>query len=118
MPGARGVSEREDKNGICLKNGAFYYHDGLTKRIGDSEADWDGLPPIGGERADGHLIGGYHRDRTVTVALFHSLSDGRGLLFFAEELLCAYAACASGEAYAPDTTQKMRLPAQIRWCLR
>ena len=31
--------------GICLKDGAFYYHDSLTKTIRVSEADWEDLPP-------------------------------------------------------------------------
>lgn len=61
--------------------------------------------PIGGESAEDHLIGVYHKDRTLTVVLFQGLTDGRGLFFFVEELLRAYSACTSGEAYVPETTQ-------------
>ena len=88
--------------GICQKNDAFYYHEGLAKTIQVSEADWEDLPPVGGESAQGHLIGIYHRDRTLTVSFFHGLTDGRGMFFFVEELLRAYEAYTRGEEYVPD----------------
>ncbi|MBQ8093748.1 MAG: hypothetical protein IJ242_09260 [Clostridia bacterium] len=89
--------------GICLENGTFYYHDGLTKSLTVSEADWSDSPVIGGDHAGGHLAGIYYKGRTITLMFSHGLTDGSGIFSFAEEMLRAYAAYSRGEDYTPDT---------------
>lgn len=91
--------------GILQRDGAFFCHDGLPRRITVCTGDWDDLPPIGGKDADGHLLGVNYRDNRVAVTVFHGLTDGRGAMAFVETMLRAYAALSRGEVFAPDTTR-------------
>ena len=88
--------------GIFEKDGSFYYHDELTNDITVSEHDCEDLPAIGGADMEGHLLGVFYKDDTVTITAFHGLTDGGGLTMFIDSLLEAYAAYKNGETHTPE----------------
>ena len=96
------VANRWVTYGIFEKDGSFYYHDELINDIAVSEHDWEDLPAIGGADMEGHLLGVFYKDDTVTITAFHGLTDGGGLTMFIDSLLEAYAAYKNGESHTPE----------------
>ena len=88
--------------GIYEEDGNFYYHNKLTELLKVREADYENLPAIGGEDAEGLLTGVFYNGKNVTVATFHGLTDGKGLMSFADDLLKAYAGYLNGNAGTPQ----------------
>ncbi len=77
--------------GAQEESGAFFYHDELTRGLQVSELKGDTLPELGGEAAQGHLMGVCYRGNAIYFSAFHGLTDGRGEVMFSHEVLCWYA---------------------------
>lgn len=91
--------------GIYEQDGSFYYHNELLRSLTVYEHDWEDLPEIGGKDMDGHLAAVFFKDRTITFAVFHGLTDGKGIITFADEVLKAYAANLRGETYVAEIVE-------------
>ena len=88
--------------GIYEEDGSFYYHKSRSRSIKVKEGSYEELPSLGGEETEGILTNVFYKDTEVTVATFHGLTDGKGLLMFAEEMLRAYAAYYDKGSYIPE----------------
>lgn len=89
--------------GVEEEAGAFFYHDGLVRTLQVSELEGDTLPELGGEAAQGHLMGVYYRGNAIYFSAFHGLTDGRGETMFSHEVLCWYAHEVLGVPYEAAT---------------
>ncbi|MBR4776058.1 MAG: hypothetical protein IK007_00440 [Lachnospiraceae bacterium] len=91
--------------GIYEEDGNFYYHNKLTKILNIKEGDYETLPSIGGADAEGLLMGVFYKGKNVTVATFHGLTDGKGLMSFVDDMLKAYAGYLKGEVFTSELTE-------------
>ena len=91
--------------GIYEEDGSFYYHKGVSATIKVRQGDYEGLPSLGGEGTDGILMNVFCKGKEVTVATFHGLTDGKGLMMFTEEILHAYAAYMGDKNYIPELSE-------------
>ncbi len=88
--------------GIYEEDGSFYCQKATSRTIKIREGDYEGMPALGGEGTEGIITNIFFKGKEVTVATFHGLTDGRGLMMFADEMLKAYASYSDSGSYIPE----------------
>lgn len=91
--------------GIYEEDGSFFYEKPQTGSIKVTESDWSDLPATGGQSTEGIMFGVYYRGNEVAVSTFHGLTDGKGFIMFADEVLKAYEGFLENGSYIPSLSE-------------
>ena len=92
--------------GMKERANELFYNDELTRRIEVRAITGDRMPRLGDAECGMHLTGVFYQGNVLSFSTFHGLTDGRGLLNFANDALDAYALRLAGEAL-PDPSQPL-----------